>query len=407
MNWFGKKKPARLPEVQTAVRGRAEEFPVQLYSYALFERVRRTVPIVDAAISKIVRLIGTFRVECSDARMQAALDAFLREVPVGLTGQSVYSFMDGYLDSLLVYGNAVGEIVLDRQGRNIAGLWNGRAADVGVRAGAHPLQRQYVLRTENGEVVLPHPERILFTALRPPEGGIYGISLLQGLPVFAELLLKIYDCIGQNYDRAGNIRYAVTYKPSADPGEMAYAGERAQAIAREWSEGMQAAKRGEIRDFVSVGDVNIRVIGAEGSMPDTEIPVRQILEQLIAKLSIPPFLLGLNWSSTERMSAQQADILTSELEYYRRLLEPVICRIAGAFLQLHGCYAQVRVAWDNINLQDEVELAKARLYNAQAEALEAAAKISPSADGDKGDSPRGGEMSRNETEGTGRSPLSP
>ena len=28
------------------------------------------------------------------------------------------------------------------------------------------------------------------------------------------------------------------------------------------------------------------------------------------------------------------------------------------------------VEWDNINLQDESELAKSRLYNAQAEALE-------------------------------------
>ena len=378
--WFGKKKPVKLPEVQTAVRDRCEDFPVQLYSYGLFERVRRTVPIVDAAISKLIRLIGTFRVECENERVQEELNAFLREVPVGLTGHSVYSFMDGYLDSLLVYGNAVGEIVLDKQGRHIAGLWNGKVTDVGVRAGRSPLVRQYVLRTNEGEVLLPHPERILFTALRPPEGGIYGVSLLQGLPVFAEVLLKIYDCVGQNFERAGNVRYAVTYKPSADPGEMAYAGERAQAIAKEWSEGMQAAKRGEIRDFVSVGDVSIKVIGAEGSMPATEIPVRQIIEQLIAKLSIPPFLLGLNWSSTERMSAQQADILTSELEYYRRMLEPVISRICGMYLRLRGVYMPVQIVWENISLQDEVELAKAALYRAQAKALEAP----PSADGGKG-----------------------
>ena len=378
--WFGKKKPVKLPEVQMAVRDRCEDFPVQLYSYGLFERVRRTVPIVDAAISKLIRLIGTFRVECENERVQEELNAFLREVPVGLTGHSVYSFMDGYLDSLLVYGNAVGEIVLDKQGRHIAGLWNGKVTDVGVRAGRSPLERQYVLRTNEGEVLLPHPERILFTALRPPEGGIYGVSLLQGLPVFAEVLLKIYDCVGQNFERAGNVRYAVTYKPSADPGEMAYAGERAQAIAKEWSEGMQAAKRGEIRDFVSVGDVSIKVIGAEGSMPATEIPVRQIIEQLIAKLSIPPFLLGLNWSSTERMSAQQADILTSELEYYRRMLEPVISRICGMYLRLRGVYMPVQIVWENISLQDEVELAKAALYRAQAKALEAP----PSADGGKG-----------------------
>ncbi len=367
--WFGKKKEPPLPQVQTAAREQVQTFPVQLYTYGLFEKVRRTVPIVDAAISKLVRLIGSFDVICADRSKQAGLDKFLREVQVGLTGQSVYSFIDSYFDSLLVYGNAVGEIVLDKRGSHIAGLWNGRITDVGVRPGKYAMQRQYVLRRTDGDVVLPHPERILFTALRPPDGGVYGVSLLQGLPVFAEILLRVYECVGQNFDRAGNIRYAVTYKPSSDPAEMAYAGERARTIAKEWSEGMQAAHRGEIRDFVSVGDVDIKVIGAEGSMPSTEVPVRQLLEQMLAKLSVPPFLLGLNWSSTERMSAQQADILTSELEYYRRLLEPVICRIAQMYLQLEGSYANVRVAWDHINLQDEVELATARLQNAQADIL--------------------------------------
>ena len=70
------------------------------------------------------------------------------------------------------------------------------------------------------------------------------------------------------------------------------------------------------------------------------------------------------------MSAQQADILTSELEYYRRLLEPVISRIARTFLQLNGSFSDITILWDNINLQDEVELAQAKLYTAQAQEIE-------------------------------------
>ncbi len=371
---FKRKKPKAdtQPVLVQSTQGYAaqQDYPVQLYAFELFEKVRRTVPLADAAISKLVRLIGHFHVECADASMQARLDRFLREVPVGLTGQSVYSFIDSYLDSLLVCGNAVGEIVLDSGGQYVAGLWNGRVRDVAVRSGSNPMERQYFLRRGETEVLLPHPERILFTALRPPDGGGYGVSLLQGVPVFAELLLRVYECIGQNFDRAGNVRYAVTYRPGNDPADVAYAGERARQIAKEWSDGMRAAKCGEVRDFVAVGDVDIKVIGAEGSMPDTEIPVRQLLEQILSKLSIPPFLLGLNWSSTERMSAQQADLLTSELEYYRRLLEPVICRIARTFLELEGCYAEISVVWDNITLQDETELAQARLHNAQAAEIE-------------------------------------
>ena len=287
---FRKQKPV-FSAVQTVGTRKPEDFPVQLYAYDLFEKIRRTVPIIDASISKMIRLTGSFEIQCSDARQQKYLDNFLKHVPVGLTGQSIYSFLDCYLDSLLVCGNAVGEIVLDKNCSHIAGLWNGNVADIIVKAGSSPMERKYLLKTSNGEIVLKHPERILFSALKPPSGGIYGVSLLQGLPAFAEILLRIYECVGQNFDRAGNIRYAVTYKPTSESGDMAYARERAEAIAKEWSAGMQASKYGEIRDFVSVGDIDIKVIGAESEMPLTEIPVRQLLEQMISKLSIPPFLL--------------------------------------------------------------------------------------------------------------------
>lgn len=164
------------------------------------------------------------------------------------------------------------------------------------------------------------------------------------------------------------MRFAVTYKPSGDVSERAFTRERAQQIADQWGKAMR--NTGQISDFVSVGDVNIRVIGADNQVLDSEVPVRQILEQIVAKLSIPPFLLGLSWSSTERMSSQQADILTSELEYYRNLLNPVIQKICSLWLRLHGFEETFEVCWSNINLQDEVELANARLLRAQAEKTE-------------------------------------
>lgn len=134
---------------------------------------------------------------------------------------------------------------------------------------------------------------------------------------------------------------------------------------------MQDSRNGQVRDFVAVGDVDIKVIGAENQMPDIQIPVRQLLEQITAKLGIPPFLLGLNWSSTERMSQQQTDILTSELEYYRRLLTPMIKKICRSFLRVQGSNADAEIIWNSINLQDETELAEARLKNAQAMEIEA------------------------------------
>lgn len=331
----------------------------------LYDRLRFAVPVIDAALMKIVRLTGGFRVICSNERFQEELDGFLENVPVGFTGKSIGTFADNYLDSLLTYGSAVGEIVIDSRENRIAGLYNGDVSLIEVAPGANPLSRKFSVRGENGEAKpIAHPERILYSSLTG------GRSLLRGLPALSGILLRIYECIGQNFDRAGNVRYAVTYKPSQDSGELAYSRERAMQIAREWADGMNSAKYGQVKDFVAVGDIDIKVIGAENQLFDTNVPVRQLLEQIVAKLSIPPFLLGLNWSSTERMSSQQADILTSELEYYRRTLTPVICDIGNAYLCSRGFDAECRVEWDNINLQDEAELAEARLKNAQAREIE-------------------------------------
>ena len=160
----------------------------------------------------------------------------------------------------------------------------------------------------------------------------------------------------------------MTYRPDRDA--AGFAKEHATEIAAAWKNGINAAKYGEVQDFVAVGDVVIKVIGAENQLFDTNVPVRQLLEQIISKLSIPPFLLGFSWATTERMSAQQADILTSELEYFRRVLTPVLRKIGAAVLLGAGYAPDLTVEWGNINLQDETALAEARLKNAQAREIE-------------------------------------
>lgn len=370
MKIFKKKVPRAAPELLQAERGNNTmlNLPVQSAAFEkeLFDRLRYAVPVIDAAIMKIVRLTGAFRLVSSEKRHQEELDYFCGNVSVGLHGKSVNCFADSFLDSLLTYGSAIGEIVLNESERTIAGLWNGDSTKIAVTQGSTPFDRRYSVRCSDGTYkTVKNPERILYASLTG------GHSLLRGLPALSSILLRIYQCIGQNFDRAGNVRYAVTYKPADTSGDIACTKERAVQIAREWADGMNSAKYGQVKDFIAVGDVDIKVIGAENQLFDTEIPVRQILEQIVAKLSIPPFLLGLTWSSTERMSSQQADILTSELEYYRRLMSPVLRDIGNAFFRSKGYSSECSVEWDNINLQDESVLAQTRLNNARAAEIEA------------------------------------
>ena len=374
MKIFQKKRPqVQVEAVQTRNAGRHpfgaldRYVPLQDGESQLYRVIREAVPIVDAAILKLIRLCGGVSVVCEDGRAQREMDRFLKTVPTGRGQRGIQSFLDGYLDCMLTCGRAVGEIVPDWQGRDVAALLWCDPAAVEIREGEDPLDFVLCRRGVGQPEPLPCQDLLLFTPFQPEAGNPYGVSLLRSMPFMAEILLKIYQAMGLNWERVGNVRFAVVCK-NGDGDEM-YAKERCEQMAREWSRAMQAGSRGEVRDFVAMGDVEIRAIGADNQIPDSEVPVRQILEQLIARTGIPPFMLGLSWSSTERMSSQQADLMTSEITAVRRSLEPVIERICETFLRLRGWGGSVQVEWEDINLQDQVEEARAELYRRQADNL--------------------------------------
>jgi hypothetical protein len=315
---------------------------------------------------KTVRLLGSFKVTCDDENAERALNHFLSRVNVSGTRTGIDAFIATFFEQLLTYGTAVGEMITD--GYTITHLFNSDLKDISLSEGASPVD--IVVSTDNGTgsfTPVRYPSLILLSVLNPEPGRIYGTSILRGLPFVSDVLLKIYNTIGTNWERLGNVRFSVTYKPQNDAIDKAYAKERAMQVASEWSRTMQSGST--VRDFVAVGDVSIKAIGAECPIPDSNIPVRQLLEQIVAKLGIPPFLLGLSWSTTERMSSQQADILTSEIDFYRRELTPVISKICDMWLRLNGYSCDFSIEWDNVTLQDISEIAQSNYYNAQAQKI--------------------------------------
>ena len=335
--------------------------------FQLYRSMREALPVLDAAITKLVRLVGGFTVTCPQG--QEGLQHFLRTVPCGRAQFGIHSFLSAYLDSLLLYGRAIGEMVV--AGGRLAALCWGDVSALQIEEGASPLDVTICGPDERGCLrPLPYQHLLLLTTLNPEPANPYGVSLLRSMPFLSDILLKIYHTLGVNWERAGNVRYAVVCKPTGDSFERTAAASHAETIAREWSAAMQDSKNGVVRDFVAVGDVSVKVIGADGPILDSEIPVRQILEQLVAKTGLPPFLLGLSWSSTERMSRQQADLLTSELWAIRRAVEPALERICTLWLRLSGYACTPTVVWDEISLQDLTEEAQAGYVRAQTAQLE-------------------------------------
>ena len=341
--------------------------PLAPAAYPVLLGIRQAIPMVDAALRRLVRLAGGVKVTCRDPGIQQRLEEFLSRVPVNGINHGLGSFLDGHLDSMLTYGNGVGEMVTDEAGTQILGLFNADPSILRVKEDSDPLEPDFLVPL--GVVYRPveNKQWLLYSAHDPAPGQIVGRSVLEGLPAVSETLTVIFRSIRSNFERVGNVRYAVTYQPTAE--DQPYAGERARQIAREWSRGMESAAQGQVQDLVAVGNISIKAIGSDNQILDTEIPVRQLLEQIIAKLGVPPFLLGLSWSTTERMAQQQTTILASELSYYRRLLEPVIQKICRTWMGLSGVYSPVTLEWEAVDLQDQLQQAQAEYYRARAQEI--------------------------------------
>ena len=339
----------------------------------VYRQMREAIPVLDAAVAKLVRLSGGFSVKCRSAEAQKALETFLKNVPCGRGQVGIDSFLGAYVDSLLTYGRAIGEMVVSG-GKLRAVCW-GDVTTLEMQEGENSLETVIWGMDEKGLMrPLKYQNLLLFTTMNPEPAHPYGVSMFRGMPFLAEILMKIYTAIGSNWERAGNVRYSVICKGGEDM-DPALVQERGKQMAAEWARAMEDSKNGTVRDFVAVGDVQIKVIGGEAPILDSQVPVRQILEQLVAKTGLPPFLLGLNWSTTERMSTQQADLLTSELWALRRTVEPAVVKICKTYLALEGLDPNVQILWNDISLQDITEEAKAELYAAQAAKYWAEARI--------------------------------
>ena len=177
----------------------------------LYQAVREAVPVVDAAVCKLIRLSGGALVFCEDPETEKRLRDFLERVPAGRGQYGINAFLEQYLESLLICGGAVGEMVPAAGNRDLAALLCGRMDRIELREGESPLDFQIYGPDERGRMAaLPYQELLLFTPLHPEAEHPYGVSLLRGLPFMADILMKIYNTVGVNWERCGNMRFAVT-----------------------------------------------------------------------------------------------------------------------------------------------------------------------------------------------------
>ena len=89
MKWFRKQTAPAGASVQLRETGHhpfgllGQYVPMRNGEIRLYRAVREAVPVVDAAIYKLIRMVGGVTAACSDPAAERGLGEFLRTVPAG------------------------------------------------------------------------------------------------------------------------------------------------------------------------------------------------------------------------------------------------------------------------------------------------------------------------------------
>lgn len=340
----------------------------------LFEQLVETIPVLARALRCIVQLVGVPYVEADD-KTQAEINQWMNDVVVNRISTGFSNWIAVWLYDSLLYGRSHAEIILPENRRDIYAIQelHTRTIDLRPTLDGYSLDIVQIMAMRGMWITLN--KRLIVTATHELAGDMpHGRSLLYGLPFIGEIFTSMYKDHKRLWERFGDPSYHIRYVPPAtlpDP-----TGARSKvflgSLMNLWNTVMQSRANGEVMDFGTAGDIEVRVIGAAGEELKFVEPMREIVSQIIAKTGLPPFLLGMQWSTTETMSAVEGGLLSEMIEQIRRQVEPELYYLIRLRQLLAGKNDHFKLCWKSPTLIDLFENARADLFQAKADAQQIA-----------------------------------
>jgi hypothetical protein len=275
----------------------------------------------------------------------------------------------GELDT---YGYGIGELQPSPLRDDVERLWSYRSPCFTLESDGSGAVQVVQANGLLGTRTVLNENTLLHTVHQAEGCDPHGQSLFFACSTFNQLLIDVFGAHGATWRRSGIPTYHLNWQPFNPDTFSDPRGEAGAAIVdqmqEKWSKSIKSqAVNGVAEDFFSSGNVTITSIGADMSPMDIEVSVRAILEELVMVTGIPPMLLGLSWSSTERMSSVQADLLTSHIDAYRRMIEGTLEKIIRTRQLLKGVAAPWSFCWPDLSLQDLEATARAANMDAAAD----------------------------------------
>jgi SPP1 gp7 family putative phage head morphogenesis protein len=383
-------------------------FVPQMVNPYFYEALRKAVPLLDGGIDKMVLLDGLVRFEGKDQVLCDEIDAAMRELPVDdmeLGLQSVYALMG---NEFYEQGFAMAERVMDSRGRKLLGVRTADSKGLFARRNEQgniewyyrPPAWEISIRhngTDYTEVVLRNnivnvtpgylsqlnflrleDKNLIYNSFHPESNNPYGVSLLRSIEFVAQNLLRIQNATGRAWDRFGDPPFQVTYKTKNRSLKQKDLDARRNQLAQDLANTLAAKRAGNSADFVqAIGaddDIEINVIGGQGEVLEIQLPAQHMVEQILAKVPIPGWMIGLTEAQAGRMADQQSQmaLMESKVRFVSRL--PALKSIVATWLRGEG-YTWKAGDWNIVqelpNLIDVMKQAQADFLNAQAQMMRA------------------------------------
>jgi len=384
------------------------------------EALREAIPIFDAMIDRLVTLDGVPVIVGEDTALVAEIQQWAKEIQVNDVQKGLTSFSHAMRNEVHEQGFSITEHVFAADGHDIVRLnvpdskalrcgreddgslawyFNTRVQPTKTESGM-----QLVLESRQSANVLSSfyankgfkeldMRNKVYMAYTVENASPYGVSRLRSMPFVAKAIATIQNGIANTHERFGDPSYHINYKAAGRVSSEELESRR-KDLASQLGASIQAKRDGKSVEFATAvdkdSDVSINVIGADGQVLEIEAPARHLLEQVVAKSGLPAWLLGLHFSTAERLAKFQMEILKQESDTRTNMEAEVLEDIIIAMLRARGRTwsnettvledgSHVRKAWRVIfqkpNLADLVAEAQAKFMNAQADAVKANAGL--------------------------------
>lgn len=340
-------------------------------SYELFAQFYNAIPLIKRSTAILSGFAGGPEFLCPNQSATDELNEWATTVAYGYVGTGVLPWLADQRRQGLIYGYAIGESEVAVNRREVTRLWSYRSPSCDFRP--KPDGSFDVVQSQPGlGLVALDPLKVTHTTYDSQGSDPRGESLYQAIPTCAQIWLDAAYAYRQTWRRSGTPKYHINWEPTVewnDPTGKA-SGEVLDDLESAWNEGMRSVVvDGKVQDYFSSGKVTVTTIGADGEAMDIQIAKRNLVEEVVVATGIPPWMLGYSWSTTERLSAQQADTLIAWINVIRRADESSLRRVIDLRQRLTGRVVPYEIVWPEITLQDAREIAEAKRNEAQAALL--------------------------------------